>query len=204
MKTYAEIYGERAALFLELVFKAEGGFVNDPQDTGGQTMRGVTYAVFKECLGLLNLKFKTEADAIAYHARLSEADAAEIYVKRFWLPTGMHTLPNPQLGEWAPLAISVADHQVNAGSWGVRGLQRLVGVTADGQFGPLSLKATVAQNPKELFTRYQNWRRSYYSSIQIAGKTPAEMKAWHARFGKGLQNRVSNLERDLKKRGVLA
>lgn len=202
-KIYAQRYGARAALFLDNVFRAEGGFSDDPMDAGGQTMRGVTFETFRNSANLLGKRFADEDDARAYHATLSEDDAAAIYIHRFWLPTRMHTLPQPELAPWGPLAVSVADHQVNCGSWGIIGLQRLVKVKEDGAFGPVSLAAVSKRDPMILFWEYQKWRRAYYRGVKILGYTEEQMKAWHAHNGRGLQNRVTNLENDFRKKGLI-
>lgn len=202
-KIYAQRYGARAALFLDNVFRAEGGFSDHPLDAGGQTMRGVTFETFRNSMHLLGKRLTDEAEARAYHATLSEDDAAAIYIHRFWLPTRMHTLPQPELAPWGPLAVSVADHQVNCGSWGVIGLQRLVKVKEDGAFGPVSLAAVSKRDPMILFWEYQKWRRAYYRGVKILGYTEEQMKAWHAHNGRGLQNRVTNLENDFRKKGLI-
>ena len=202
MTDFVSLYGERAALFLDIVFRGEGGYANHKLDKGGQTMRGVTFAVFMENLRMLGLQFNTEQQARAYHSTLPIEDAAEIYIKRFWLASGMNTLPAPELGPWAPLAISVADHKVNTGVYGVIGLQRLIGAKEDGVFGPVSLRMTLAKDPSDLFVRYQEWRRQYYKQVTFSDMTPAELKLWHETDGKGLQNLMSNLARELKTKGL--
>lgn len=201
---FVKKYGDRAALFLDLVFRAEGGFGDHPMDAGGQTMRGVTFDVFRECASMLGLKFFSSDAAKDYHANLTEDEAAVIYIERFWKRSGMHQLPAPELGPWAPLAITVADHQVNAGSWGVIGLQRLVGVKEDGNVGPITMKAITSHDPFVLYVDYQTWRRQYYRSVRIKNFNDAEMAIWHATFGKGLQNRVTNLDNALRTRGLIS
>jgi lysozyme family protein len=64
-------------LFLPMLLKFEGGYVDDPDDPGGETNKGVTMAVFRGCsqslLGVAptsdNLKALTDAQAgIIYKA----------------------------------------------------------------------------------------------------------------------------------------
>ena len=64
-------------LFLPMLLRFEGGYVNDPSDPGGETNKGITMATFRQCshelLGLdptsENLQSLTDAQAgIVYRA----------------------------------------------------------------------------------------------------------------------------------------
>lgn len=89
---------------LEFVLRWEGGYVNHPNDPGGETNQGVTKAVYdsyrkSKKLGTQSVKL------------LSKEEVLDIYKFLYWTPAGC-----PDLVEKFPkLAISVMDFAVNAG-----------------------------------------------------------------------------------------
>ena len=114
----------------------EGGFVNDPADSGGATNHGVTLSTLRR-LGLDITKDSRidEADVRA----LSQTQAVEIFVEHYFRRPGIGNLPEP-------LQPSVFDMYVNAGSNAVKVLQRLLSQMGfacepDGQIGPQTITA---------------------------------------------------------------
>jgi lysozyme family protein len=67
-------------LFLPLLLEFEGGYVDDPEDPGGETNKGVTMAVFREC-SLELLGIDPTSDALK---ALTDAQAGIIYKARYW------------------------------------------------------------------------------------------------------------------------
>lgn len=96
----------------------EGGYVNDPQDPGGETNWGISKRAYPNV-------------AIAL---LSRSDAAQIYRRDFWNACGQYL--------HGAVAFQVFDAAVNHGIGNaVRFLQRAVGVADDGHWGAISLAA---------------------------------------------------------------
>ena len=96
----------------------EKGYVNDPEDPGGETNWGIS----KRSYPTTNIKDLTREDAQA------------IYFRDFWTPLGK------DLSE--AVAYQVFDATVNHGLGNAtRILQRAVGVADDGHWGKLSQKA---------------------------------------------------------------
>lgn len=157
----------------------EGGFVNDPADSGGATNHGVTLSTLRR-LGLDITKDSRidEADIRA----LSQAQAIEIFVEHYFRRPGIGNLPEP-------LQPSVFDMCVNAGSNAVKVLQRLLSQMGfacepDGQIGPQTI--TAAQSafeaaPSHLVDAYGIARRNYYYSL--ADARPASRKFARRRDG---------------------
>lgn len=76
---------------LDVVFRWEGGFVNHPKDPGGPTNMGITLATLSHERGR-----RATIDDVR---RLTRAEAAEIYRKKYWnlvegdaLPAGVDLL----------------------------------------------------------------------------------------------------------------
>lgn len=157
----------------------EGGYVNDPDDPGGATNFGVTIHTMRR-LGL-DLTGDGRVDVRDVKA-LTQRQAVDIFIK--------HYFERPKIGQLPePLQASVFDMYVNAGSNGVKILQRLLGqmglkVSVDGVLGPQSLAAAqqaMEMAPDHMVDAYGIARRNYY--FRLADKRPASRK--YARTRKG-------------------
>jgi lysozyme family protein len=127
----------RFTKMIDVTLQLEGGYVNDPRDSGGETIWGITLTV---------------ARAFGYRGMMSNMtrdEAKEIYYRRYWLPL---YLPNiAQLS--MPIAEELFDTAVNQGQTTAgKYLQRSLNVlnlngamyrdtTVDGQIGPMTFAA---------------------------------------------------------------
>ncbi len=148
----------------------EGGYVNHPKDPGGATMRGVTqrvYDAYRRNIGrpLRPVKQMTNP----------EHDA--IYRQQYW---------NPVFGDRLPSGVDAAifDFAVNSGtSRAVKYTQKIVGATADGVMGNMTLAAIKDYCEKK-------------SAAELCGALCEARLAFMKRlstwstFGKGWQRRV--------------
>lgn len=143
-----------------LVLKHEGGYVNHPDDPGGETKYGIS----KRAYPTLDI------------AKLTEKEAVHIYLRDYWRVIKGDSLPKG-------LDICVMDTAVNSGirrasKW----LQRLVHVTPDGVIGPMTIaavKEAYEQDPKELINAYMDYRLGFLKRL----------KTWDT-FGRGWSRRV--------------
>lgn len=150
---------------LETILHHEGGYVNHPEDPGGETNLGVTKRVYQEWGGTKDMK------------DLTFDDVAPIYKKNYWDKMKCDDLPSG-------LDLCVFDFGVNAGPGrAAKYLQTLIGTVADGGIGPNTLaklkEYTDKTGVKETITNYQNKRQSYYEGLSTF-KT----------FGRGWTRRV--------------
>ena len=150
---------------LETILHHEGGYVNHPEDPGGETNLGVTKRVYQEWGGTKDMK------------DLTFDDVAPIYKKNYWDKMKCDDLPSG-------LDLCVYDFGVNAGPGrAAKYLQTLIGTVADGGIGPNTLaklkEYTDETGVKETITNYQNERQSYYEKLSTF-KT----------FGRGWTRRV--------------
>lgn len=118
----------------------EGGYVNDPNDSGGETNFGITKAVAERC------GFMGEM------CTMTRAQAVEIYRAKYWQPIKGDALAAISEG----LAEEVFDTAVNCGTHrAATFLQRCVNalndgqrlaldVTVDGRIGPATLRSVKA------------------------------------------------------------
>jgi lysozyme family protein len=154
---------------LARILKHEGGYVNDPLDSGGRTNLGVTQRVWEEFVG----HPVTEADMKA----LTPEKIAPMYKLKYWNPSYCEVLPKG-------LDYVVFDFAVNAGTGrSVKTLQQAIGCVADGVIGPKTMAAINDAEPKDLIAKFSDARADFYQGI-VARKPD------QARFIKGWLNRV--------------
>lgn len=143
----------------------EGGYSNEPEDTGLETMWGITLTV---------------ARANGYVGQMKDMTqdvAKTIYHKNYWLPQ-FDDLPYV-------VAFQVFDGAVNSGiGQSVRWLQRAMGVADDGQLGPVTLKAVKAADPLKTVVRY-NARRLQF--MRRLSNWPTFGKGWAGRIADNLE-----------------
>lgn len=163
---------------LELVFKEEGGFQDDPNDRGnrlpdgrkGCTNMGITQAAWEEYVGQ-----KVTMDDMK---ALTKDDAKIFYKKRYW---------DVIKGDILPIGVDYAvfDTAVNMGTArAVKLLQRALGIGEDGLIGPETLTAIDQLNPRTLCTDYCDARLAFYQQLPDFG-----------RYGKDWTQRVADVEK---------
>jgi lysozyme family protein len=139
---------------MPFIFKAEGGYSDNPADPGGPTNYGITLATLRAYEGDPNLT----ADDVK---KLTPAVAKEIYRTAYWNRMQCGALP-------AGLDLEVFDFGVNSGpAESVKTLQRLVGVTQDGSVGPITLAAVAQFNVGDLIGRFAQARLAFYQSLNM-------------------------------------
>lgn len=155
---------------LECVLKSEGGFVNDPKDSGGMTNLGVTKRTWEEWVGhpvdekiMRNLKPEY---------------VAPMYKKKFWDSCGCDNLAKG-------LDYVVFDFAVNAGPGrSVKTLQSTIGCVPDGIIGAKTLAAINASNIEKLIKSFSLAKSAYYKTLKT-----------YPVFGKGWENRIGEVEK---------
>lgn len=131
----------------------EGGiYVNDPNDSGGPTMKGVTLNTFRSFFGAS----KTVDDL----KKITDEQWTLIFKSGFWNKCKADDI------KCQSIANMIVDWAYNAGALTViKRIQRLVGVTADGIVGPKTLAAINSKNSRSLFYQLHNDREAYYRSL---------------------------------------
>ena len=147
---------------LDLVLKSEGGWVNHPQDPGGETNLGVTKRVWEEYVG-------HPVDSLK---NLTKEDVAPLYEQKYWRPCYGEVLPRG-------LNFVVFSMGVNAGPGrSVKLLQSAIGCVPDGIIGPATRSLILASNSATLIAKFSESRREYYRSLKTF---PIFGKGWLAR-----------------------
>lgn len=144
----------------------EGGYVNHPDDPGGETMYGIT---------------KRVAIANGYTGSMSNltlSTAKDIARREYWLPCKAEVFGGA-------IGFQLFDIAYNHGvSVSAKLLQRAVGVKDDGVVGPATIAATNKMDEITVICMLNAKRIRFYTSLST----------W-ATFGRGWANRVAgNLE----------
>ena len=167
-------------LFLPLVLRFEGGFVNDPVDPGGATNKGITMGTFAGCAQRL-LGVAPTLDNLE---GLSDSQAGTIYRSLYWNAVRGDNIESQNL------ANMVCDFYVNSGTHATRMLQTTLNslganLTVDGAVGPSSMQALAACDQNEVYRRYKQGRIAYYQGL-------VQQNPSLGRFLNGWLNRVNS------------
>jgi lysozyme family protein len=158
---------------LRFVLRWEGGFVDDPQDPGGRTNKGVTQKTYDAWL-------ERNGSPAADVRNISDAEVHSIYASDYWIPPRCDLLTSP-------LDLVQFDTAVNMGiGRAVRFLQSALGCGVDGDFGPNTRRAVDACDPGSTLVAYCDAREAFYR--RLAERKPALQK-----FLKGWLNRLNAL-----------
>ena len=162
---------------LDILLRAEGGYVNDPSDPGGATYRGITLTVFQSYYG--------KAMTAQNLRSMTYDQTVHIYKAGYW-----NKVKGDDIRTQA-VADIIFDFAVNSGvSTAVKKVQQVLiarghrTVKADGLFGPVTLKAVNEDKDQPaLFNDIKAARVRYYESLM---KNPSLKK-----FLKGWMNRLA-------------
>ena len=128
---------------IDRVLSHEGGYVNHPNDPGGETKYGISKRSYP------HIDIPT----------LMRAQAVEIYRRDFWQRVSGDQLPGA-------LAFQALDAAVNHGiGTAVRWIQRAAGVADDGVIGPVTLAAVARASPADLVLLFNAERLDFYSKL---------------------------------------
>lgn len=132
------------ATAIERALGHEGAYVNDPEDPGGETNWGISKRSYPQ----LNI------------AELTRKQAIDIYERDFWHPVAA------RLSSFA-LRFQVLDAAINHGMGNAtRMLQRAVGVTDDGHWGPISKRAAARLSEAELGALFMAERLEFWARLK--------------------------------------
>ena len=153
----------------------EGGFVNDPDDLGGATNKGITFNTLnsyaKSVLGLNS--------SMELLQNLTDEQAYLIYKKEYW-----DTINGDEIKD-RELAFQIFDFKMNAGKNGIKTLQQCLNdnfgtaLSIDGAWGTETLSSVNSNDSKDLYIKYREYRIEYYKEISISRpKNNKYLKGW--------------------------
>lgn len=160
-----------------LIFKWEGGFVNDPQDRGGPTNMGVTLKTWQMLGRDKNQDGKNDLEDLKM---ITPDEVVELVLKPYWDRWKADHIINQAI------ANILVDWVWASGRYGIVIPQRILGVKQDGIVGNITLGAVnLYVDQKKLFDTIKGARIAYIDDICIA--RPA-----NNRYKKGWMNRLND------------
>jgi len=157
------------------VMKSEGGYVNNPSDTGGETNLGVTIGAWGAYLGRSIQPGEMKA--------LTREQVKPFYKQMYWDKVRGDDLPSG-------VDYAVFDFAVNAGiGRATKFLQRAVGAIDDGAIGPGTLAAIAKTFTKTLLANFSKQKEDFYRGL-------AEKNASQQKFLKGWLARLEHVNND--------
>ncbi|MFO0756254.1 MAG: glycosyl hydrolase 108 family protein [Byssovorax sp.] len=163
---------------LKRVLRYEGGLTDDPNDTGGRTMKGITHSEYDKYRDAHNLPRQDVA-------KISDAEVADIYKTKYWDAAGCNDLP-------PKTAMAHFDWAVNHGVTGAG--QHFDGIlgTQKGETTAAAMQRNLTNGTTEdqILDRYIGRREQFYRNL--AAKKPKQRK-----FLKGWLNRARQLRDEL-------
>ena len=136
---------------MEMLLEHEGGYVDHPDDPGGETNHGVTRAVYEQHVGRQVMDGEMKS--------LVQEDVYPIYEEEYWNRAHCDDLPSGV--DWA-----VFDWAVNSGvSRSARALQEIVGAEPDGHIGPMTIQAVHDMLPEDVVVKMHSTRQEFYEGL---------------------------------------
>ena len=158
---------------LNIVLTIEGGLVNDGLDPGHLTNLGITQATLQHFYG--PKKIATAQDV----RDLTPVTVEPIYAV-FWKAVHAEQLP---IG----IDLCVFDWGINSGPGnGAKGLQRVLGVSADGLVGPLTIRAAETMPAVELIEKISAARLIFDETKTNPAEEKQDIHGW--------TNRINTIE----------
>lgn len=155
------------------ILKWEGGFVNDKDDLGGFTNKGVTLSTFRSVYG----KNKTVSDLKA----MTDQQWETIFKRFFWDKWRADEIEDQSV------ANILVDWVWASGAYGIKIPQSMLRVTIDGIVGAKTIAAVNAKDGKTFFNEIKKERIAFID--RICNSRPQNKK-----FKKGWLNRINSIK----------
>lgn len=155
------------------ILRREGGYVNDPDDSGGATNKGITIATFRHYYGANATIKQLQA--------LTDEQWMHIFLCGFWNPFKADNIANQSIAN-----ICVDWAWASGTGTAIREVQALLGVAVDGIVGAKTLAAINNAIQRHLFAKIQSARLRFVEGV--VRRSPRKKK-----FLNGWRRRINSL-----------
>ena len=155
------------------ILKWEGGYVNDKDDLGGATNKGVTLATFRSVYG--------QSMTVNNLKNITERQWEHIFKTCYWDKWRADEIKDQNV------ANILVDWVWASGAYGIKIPQKLLGVTIDGIVGAKTIAAVNARDGKALFNAIKEERNAFIDRI-------CQTRPQNKKFKKGWLNRINSLK----------
>lgn len=159
---------------IPFILQWEGGFVNDPDDLGGATNKGITIGAFTEYKKRKGQKAPTVNDL----KNISDAEWHDVFKSLYWDRWNADEVKSQSV------ANILVDWVWASGSHGIKRPQRLLGVKADGIVGKQTIAALNAMDAATLFKMIKDDRAKFIDEI-------CKARPKNEKYRKGWMNRIN-------------
>ena len=151
---------------LPLILKFEGSFVDNPNDPGGPTNKGIIQKEYDKYRAENNLPIRSVKN-------IEDREVKDIYQNKYWKAGHCDVMSDK-------LALVHFDTVVNTGlTQGAKFLQRCLKVKDDGVVGQGTLKALAVVDHDSLIPGYIDQRKAFYHKIiKVNPKLQVFLKGW--------------------------
>jgi lysozyme family protein len=156
----------------QLMIDHEGGYVNDPDDPGGETYKGVARKIHSKWGGWTKVDMLKRQPG--FPANLDQDSELHEAISDFYRVTFWDRMKGDEIID-QEIANSIFDFGVNAGLGTSNALaQMVIGEKADGVIGPKSIASLNAFNPEHFLAAFTVAKIARY--VSIVQKRPTSRK----------------------------
>ncbi len=177
--------GERCRVLFsrisDVILRHEGGYINDPDDKGGETNMGITLDTWKACAPS-DLGIQATSKTLK---EMTKQQAETIYYNHYWNPKGFCKIENTKI------ALMIYDWTITSGL-AVKQIRKLLNSEYDSR---ISISNEMnddmihcinnVDSQEQLLNRIADVRRDYYRSLTVTNGKPNTqvnfLKDWLAR-----------------------
>lgn len=160
------------------ILKWEGGYINDPDDLGGATNKGICFRTFK----LYRTRKRLPVPTIEDLKNISDEEFVAILKEMYWDACRADRI------ESQSVANAIVDWAWNSGTTiAAKEVQKVLGVETDGIIGNITLAAINSHSPLPLFGKIRRARIAYIERI-------CKSRSENNKFYRGWMNRINSLQ----------